>query len=44
MRASKKRPGVFCQELTGEASEDIKAGRVKTFETVEEMVEDLEQG
>ena len=32
------------QDAEREASEDIKAGRVKTFETVEELVEDLEQG
>jgi len=31
------------QDAEREASEDIKAGRVKTFETVEELVEDLEQ-
>ena len=29
------------QEAEREASEDIKAGRVKTFETVEELAEDL---
>jgi len=29
------------QEAEREASEDIKAGRVKTFDTVEELVEDL---
>ena len=32
------------QDAEREASKDIKAGRVKTFETVEELVEDLEQG
>ncbi len=32
------------QDAEREASEDIKAGRVKTFETVEELAEDLEQG
>ena len=29
------------QEAEREASEDIKAGRVETFETIEELVEDL---
>ncbi len=31
------------QEAEREASEDIKAGRVKTFDTVEELLADLEQ-
>ncbi len=31
------------QEAEKEASEDIKAGRVKTFDTVEELVKDLGQ-
>jgi AbrB family looped-hinge helix DNA binding protein len=30
------------QEAEREASDDIKAGRVKTFDTVEELFEDLE--
>ena len=30
------------QEAEWEASEDIKAGRVKTFETAEELIRDLE--
>ncbi len=30
------------QKAEKEASEDIKTGRVKTFDTVEELVEDLE--
>lgn len=29
------------QEAEREASEDIKAGRVKTFESAEELIEDL---
>ena len=29
------------QEAEREASEDIKAGRVKTFDTAEELVKDL---
>jgi AbrB family looped-hinge helix DNA binding protein len=29
------------QEAEREASEDIKAGRVKTFDTVEELIKDL---
>ena len=29
------------QEAEKEASEDIKAGRIKTFDTVEELIEDL---
>ena len=32
------------QEAEREASEDIRAGRVKTFDTAEELMEDLEQG
>ena len=31
------------QEAEREASEDIKSGRVKTFDTVEELLADLEQ-
>jgi len=31
------------QESEREADEDIKAGRVKTFESVDELVKDLEQ-
>ena len=31
------------QEGEREADEDIKAGRVKTFESVEELIKDLEQ-
>ncbi len=31
------------QEAEKEASEDIKAGRVKTFDTVEELVKDLDE-
>jgi len=31
------------QEAEKEASEDIKAGRVKTFDTVEELLADLEE-
>ena len=30
------------QEAKREASEDIKAGRVKAFDTVEELIADLE--
>ncbi len=30
------------QEAEREASEDIKAGRVKTFDTVEELIKDLD--
>jgi hypothetical protein len=30
------------QEVEKEASEDIKAGRVKAFDTIEELIEDLE--
>ncbi|HJX12001.1 MAG TPA: hypothetical protein VJ377_00575 [Dehalococcoidales bacterium] len=30
------------QEAEKEASEDIKAGRIKEFDTVEELLEDLE--
>jgi len=32
------------QEAEREAGEDIKAGRVKTFDTVEELVKNLERG
>jgi len=32
------------QEAEREASEDIKAGWVKTFDTAEELVKDLERG
>jgi bifunctional DNA-binding transcriptional regulator/antitoxin component of YhaV-PrlF toxin-antitoxin module len=32
-----------CQEGEREAEEDIKAGRVKTFDSVEELISDLEQ-
>ena len=31
------------QAAEKEASEDIKAGRVKTFDTVDELIEDLNQ-
>ena len=31
------------QEGEREADEDIKAGRVKTFDSVDELIEDLEQ-
>ena len=31
------------QEAEREASEDIKAGRVKTFDTTEELIEELEE-
>ena len=31
------------QEAEKEASEDIKAGRVETFDTAEELIEDLEE-
>ncbi len=30
------------QEAEKEASEDIKAGRIKTFDTAEELIEDLD--
>ena len=32
-----------CQEAEREANEDIKAGRVKTFASGDELVKDLEQ-
>lgn len=32
------------QEAEKEASADVKAGRTKTFDTVEELMKDLEQG
>jgi len=31
------------QDAEREADEDIKAGRVKTFESVDELIKDLEQ-